>query len=99
MTHVLDKDEKYSLVDLNRAGIGLLEIVTEPVLTSLESVKAYSTSLRAILKYLKVCSGDMEKGAIRFEANISMRPAGSQELGTRVEIKNLNSFRSHGTGD
>jgi aspartyl-tRNA(Asn)/glutamyl-tRNA(Gln) amidotransferase subunit B len=94
LTHVLDKDEKYSLVDLNRAGIGLLEIVTEPVLTSLESVKAYSTSLRAILKYLKVCSGDMEKGAIRFEANISMRPADSQELGTRVEIKNLNSFRA-----
>jgi aspartyl-tRNA(Asn)/glutamyl-tRNA(Gln) amidotransferase subunit B len=94
LTHVLEKDEKYSLVDLNRAGIGLLEIVTEPVLTSLESVKAYSTSLRAILKYLKVCSGDMEKGAIRFEANISMRPADSQELGTRVEIKNLNSFRA-----
>jgi len=94
LTHVLDQGEKYSLVDLNRAGIGLLEIVTEPVLTSLESVKAYSTSLRAILKYLKVCSGDMEKGAIRFEANISMKPADSQELGTRVEIKNLNSFRA-----
>ncbi len=94
LTHVLEGKEKYSLVDLNRAGIGLLEIVTEPVLTSLEAVKAYSTSLRAILKYLKVCSGDMEKGAIRFEANISMRKADSRELGTRVEIKNLNSFRA-----
>jgi aspartyl-tRNA(Asn)/glutamyl-tRNA(Gln) amidotransferase subunit B len=94
LTHLMEQQERFSLVDLNRAGIGLLEIVTEPVLTSLESVKAYSTALRAILKYLRVCSGDMEKGAIRFEANISMRLEDSQELGTRVEVKNLNSFRA-----
>jgi aspartyl-tRNA(Asn)/glutamyl-tRNA(Gln) amidotransferase subunit B len=94
LMHCSSGKEKYSLVDLNRAGIGLLEIVTEPVLTSLEAVKAYSTGLRSILKYLKVCSGDMEKGAIRFEANISMKPETSQELGTRVEIKNLNSFKA-----
>lgn len=94
LMHCISGKEKYSLVDLNRAGIGLLEIVTEPVLTSLEAVKAYSTGLRSILKYLKVCSGDMEKGAIRFEANISMKPETSQELGTRVEIKNLNSFKA-----
>jgi len=94
LMHCASGKEKYSLVDLNRAGIGLLEIVTEPVLTSLEAVKAYSTGLRSILKYLKVCSGNMEKGAIRFEANISMRPEFSRELGTRVEIKNLNSFRA-----
>jgi aspartyl-tRNA(Asn)/glutamyl-tRNA(Gln) amidotransferase subunit B len=94
LTHCMQGQDKYSMVDLNRAGIGLLEIVTEPVLTSLEAVKAYSTGLRAILKYLKACSGDMEKGAIRFEANISMKPEYSQELGTRVEIKNLNSFRA-----
>jgi aspartyl-tRNA(Asn)/glutamyl-tRNA(Gln) amidotransferase subunit B len=94
LTHCSQEGDRYSLVDLNRAGVGLLEIVTEPVLTSLEAVKAYSTGLRAILRYLKACSGDMEKGAIRFEANISMKPANSQELGTRVEIKNLNSFRA-----
>jgi len=94
LMHCSIGSEKYSLVDLNRAGVGLLEIVTEPVLTSLEAVKAYSTGLRSILKYLQVCSGDMEKGAIRFEANISMRTENSIELGTRVEIKNLNSFRT-----
>jgi len=94
LTHVTDKKERYSLVDLNRAGVSLLEIVTKPELFSLESVKAYSIGLRAILKCIKACSGDMEKGAIRFEANISMRGCDSPELGTRVEIKNLNSFRA-----
>jgi len=83
-----------SLVDYNRSGIPLLEVVTEPDLTSLDEIKAYTTSLRSLLRYLGVTSGDMEKGAIRFEANISVRPAGSQTLGTRTEIKNLNSFRS-----
>jgi aspartyl-tRNA(Asn)/glutamyl-tRNA(Gln) amidotransferase subunit B len=83
-----------SLVDLNRAGIPLLEIVSEPDLHSMEEVKAYATTLRRLLRYIEVNSGDMEKGAIRFEANISLRPAGSTELGTRVEVKNLNSFRA-----
>lgn len=84
----------YSLVDLNRAGVPLLEIVSEPDMHTLEEVRAYAEGLRAILRCLGVNSGDMEKGVIRFEANVSVRPAGSSELGTRVEIKNLNSFRA-----
>jgi aspartyl-tRNA(Asn)/glutamyl-tRNA(Gln) amidotransferase subunit B len=83
-----------SLVDLNRAGVPLLEIVSEPDMHSVEEVKAYSAALRRLLRYLDVNSGDMEKGVIRFEANISLRPKGSTELGTRVEVKNLNSFRA-----
>lgn len=94
LTHITNKKERYSLVDLNRAGVALLEIVTEPELFSLDSVKTYSTGLRAVLKYLKASSGDMEKGAMRFEANVSMRKIDNPELGTRVEIKNLNSFRA-----
>jgi aspartyl-tRNA(Asn)/glutamyl-tRNA(Gln) amidotransferase subunit B len=86
--------ESYSLVDLNRAGMPLLEIVSEPDMHSIEEARAYAEGLRAILRYLGVNSGDMEKGVIRFEANVSVRPAGSSELGTRVEIKNLNSFRA-----
>ena len=85
---------EFSLVDFNRSGVPLLEIVSEPDLRSLDDVKSYSTSLRSLLRYLKVNSGDMEKGVIRFEANVSVRPTGSEELGTRTEIKNLNSFRS-----
>jgi len=94
LTHVTDAGKDYSLVDLNRAGVPLLEIVSEPDMHSIEDVRAYATSLRAILRELGVNSGDMEKGVIRFEANISIRPVGSTELGTRVEIKNLNSFRA-----
>jgi aspartyl-tRNA(Asn)/glutamyl-tRNA(Gln) amidotransferase subunit B len=85
--------EEHSLVDLNRAGVPLLEIVTEPDLHSAEDVKAYAVALRAILRYLGVNSGDMEKGILRFEPNISVRPSGSAELRTRTELKNLNSFR------
>jgi aspartyl-tRNA(Asn)/glutamyl-tRNA(Gln) amidotransferase subunit B len=94
LTHVHEGKEDYSLVDLNRAGVPLLEIVSEPDMHSLEDVRAYATGLRAILRAVGVNSGDMEKGVIRFEANVSIRPAGSDELGTRVEIKNLNSFRA-----
>jgi aspartyl-tRNA(Asn)/glutamyl-tRNA(Gln) amidotransferase subunit B len=83
-----------SLVDFNRAGVPLLEIVSEPDLFSAEEVKAYTTAVRRLLRYLQVNSGDMEKGVIRFEANVSIRASGSHELGTRVEIKNLNSFRA-----
>jgi aspartyl-tRNA(Asn)/glutamyl-tRNA(Gln) amidotransferase subunit B len=85
---------KYALVDYNRAGVPLLEIVSEPDMHSVESVLAYATKIRAILRYLGVNSGDMEKGVLRFEANVSVRPAGSKELRTRTEIKNLNSFRA-----
>ncbi len=95
LTHCVDpaSGKAYSLVDLNRAGVPLLEIVTEPDMHTLEEVRAYATALRAILISLGVNSGDMEKGVIRFEANISVRPQGSSVLNTRVEIKNLNSFR------
>ena len=86
--------EGYSLVDYNRSGISLLEIVSEPDLYSIEQTKLYALALRSLLRYLGVNSGDMQKGVIRFEANVSLRPQGSLELGTRTEIKNLNSFRA-----
>lgn len=84
----------YSLVDLNRAGVPLLEIVTEPDFRSVDELEAFARKLRAILIYLGVNHGDMSKGVLRFEANVSVRPVGSDELGTRTEIKNLNSIRS-----
>lgn len=95
LTHIRDANgETYSLVDLNRAGIPLLEIVSEPDLHTVEQVRAYTRGLRTLLQYLNVNSGDLEKGVLRFEANVSLRPVGSATLGTRVEIKNLNSFRT-----
>lgn len=85
----------YSLVDANRSGVPLMEIVSEPDLHSIEEIREYSLKLRQILRYLQVSTGDMEKGAMRYEANISLRRWGSSELPqTRVEIKNLNSFRT-----
>jgi len=87
-------DRPYTLVDLNRAGVPLLELVSEPDMHAVEEARAYAESLREILRYLEVNSGDMEKGVIRFEANISVRPKGTDVLNTRVEIKNLNSFRA-----
>src|SRR5690242_4215675 len=83
-----------SFIDYNRSGVPLLEIVTEPDMRSAEEVKAYATRLHAILRYLEVNSGDMEKGVIRFEANVSVREVGSDVFNTRTEIKNLNSFRA-----
>ncbi len=94
LTHVERDGKSYSLVDLNRAGVALLEIVSEPDLHSAEAAKAYGEALRDILRYLGVNSGDMEKGVIRFEANVSVRRKGDKELGTRTEVKNLNSFRA-----
>ncbi len=94
LTHVNEDGEVYSLVDLNRAGVPLLEIVTEPDLHSAEDVRAYAMGLRSVLRYVGVNSGDMQKGVMRIEPNVSVRPAGSTLLGTRVEIKNLNSFRA-----
>ncbi len=94
-TAKLFHDGEYSLIDMNRAGVPLMEIVSEPEMHSVEEVRLYSLKLRQILRYLGVSSGDMEKGAMRFEANISLRPKGSRELSpTRVEIKNLNSLRA-----
>jgi len=85
---------EYSLIDLNRAGVPLLEIVTEPDLHSAQEVAAYAETLRSLLRYLGVNSGDMQKGMLRIEPNISVRPVGTETFGTRVEIKNLNSFRA-----
>lgn len=93
-TGKLEHRDGYSLVDFNRSGVPLLEIVSEPDLHSVEQVKSYATGLRSLLRYLEVNSGDMEKGVIRFEANVSVLPANTSELGTRTEIKNLNSFRA-----
>ncbi len=94
LTHVESDGQSYSLVDLNRAGVPLLEMVSEPDLHSSKEACAYGESLRDILRYLGVNSGDMEKGVIRFEANVSVRLKGTTELGTRTEVKNLNSFRA-----
>ncbi len=84
----------FSLVDLNRAGVPLLEIVSEPDLRSAVETETCARELHAILTYLGVNSGDMAKGVIRFEANISVRERSSETLSTRTEIKNLNSFRA-----
>jgi aspartyl-tRNA(Asn)/glutamyl-tRNA(Gln) amidotransferase subunit B len=83
-----------TLVDLNRAGVPLLEIVTEPDLRSADEAYAYLVKLQRILRYLRVSTADMEKGAMRCEANVSLRPVGQAKFGTKVEVKNLNSFRS-----
>jgi len=83
-----------TMVDLNRAGIPLLEIVTEPDMRSVEEARAYMETLARILRYLGVSECKMQEGDLRFEASISVRPLGSQELGNRVEIKNLNSMKA-----
>ncbi len=83
-----------SHVDLNRAGVPLMEIVSDASIRSADEAGAYVQKIRQIVRYLGASTGDMEKGALRCEANISVRPRGSQVLGTKVEVKNLNSFRS-----
>lgn len=82
-----------SHVDLNRAGTPLLEIVTEPDMKSADEVVAYLKGLRDILMYLEVCDGNMDEGSFRCEPNLSLRPSGQKELGTKVELKNINSFK------
>lgn len=84
----------YSLVDLNRAGTPLLEIVSEPDMRSSEEARAYMEELRTVLRYIGVCDGNLEEGSMRCDANISVRPIGQKEFGTRAEIKNVNSFRA-----
>ncbi|PIQ24947.1 Asp-tRNA(Asn)/Glu-tRNA(Gln) amidotransferase GatCAB subunit B [bacterium (Candidatus Blackallbacteria) CG17_big_fil_post_rev_8_21_14_2_50_48_46] len=83
----------YSLIDFNRAGVPLLEIVSEPDIHSSNEARAYLEELRSILMAIGVCDGKMQEGSLRCDANISVRPVGSEVLGTRVEIKNINSFR------
>ena len=82
-----------SRVDLNRAGTPLLEIVTEPDMSSADEVVAYLKGLRDVLMYLDVCDGNMEEGSFRCEPNLSLRPVGQREFGTKVELKNINSFK------
>jgi len=83
-----------SLVDFNRSGVPLLEIVSEPDLRSADEAGAYLRQLRSVLRYLEICDGNMEEGSFRCDANVSIRPRGSTALGTKVEIKNMNSFRA-----
>ena len=87
-------DPRASYVDFNRSGVPLMEIVSEPDLSSPEEAKLYLQRLRTILQYLAVCDGNMEEGSFRCDANVSLRPRGAREYGTKVEIKNMNSFRN-----
>jgi aspartyl-tRNA(Asn)/glutamyl-tRNA(Gln) amidotransferase subunit B len=89
-----DIDPAFSAIDLNRAGVPLLEIVTEPVLHSSEEAFAFLTELRKMLRWTDVCDGNMEEGSMRCDANVSIRIKGVKTLGTRVEVKNLNSIRN-----
>jgi aspartyl-tRNA(Asn)/glutamyl-tRNA(Gln) amidotransferase subunit B len=86
-------DPRASYVDFNRSGVPLMEIVSQPELSSPEEAKLYLQKLRAILQYLDVCDGNMEEGSLRCDANVSLRPRGARQFGTKVEIKNMNSFR------
>ncbi|MBP6431380.1 MAG: Asp-tRNA(Asn)/Glu-tRNA(Gln) amidotransferase subunit GatB [Ferruginibacter sp.] len=89
-----DVDENYTSIDLNRAGVPLLEMVTEPCIHSSDEAFAYLTEVRKIVRWLHICDGNMEEGSMRCDANISIRLKGETKLGTRVEVKNLNSIRN-----
>jgi aspartyl-tRNA(Asn)/glutamyl-tRNA(Gln) amidotransferase subunit B len=89
-----DVDDNNTCVDYNRAGVPLIEIVTEPDLRSGDEAYAYLTELRKTLRYLEVCDGNMEEGSMRCDANVSIRKKGDIKLGTKVEVKNLNSIRN-----
>ena len=87
------EDEPYSLIDYNRCGVPLIEIVTEPDLRSPAEAAEFMRQLKGILEYADISDCRMEQGSIRCDANISIRPVGQEEYGTKVEIKNINSFR------
>ncbi|HEY5464386.1 MAG TPA: Asp-tRNA(Asn)/Glu-tRNA(Gln) amidotransferase subunit GatB [Hanamia sp.] len=89
-----DADENFSCIDLNRAGVPLLEIVSEPDLHSSDEAFAYLTEIRKMVRHLQICDGNMEEGSMRCDANISVKLKGEKKLGTKVEIKNLNSIRN-----
>jgi len=89
-----DQHDSYSYIDLNRAGVPLLEIVSEPDLRSAEEAAHYLTELRKLLRYLEICDGNMEEGSMRCDANISVRLKGATTYGNRCEVKNLNSIRN-----
>jgi len=88
------EEAESSLVDYNRCGVPLMEIVSEPDIRSPEAAAEYLRQLRAILVFLDVCDGNMEEGSFRCDANVSVRPAGSERLGVKVEVKNMNSFKN-----
>jgi aspartyl-tRNA(Asn)/glutamyl-tRNA(Gln) amidotransferase subunit B len=94
LVHRTSGGESYSLVDVNRAGVPLMEIVGEPDIRSPEEARQYLVKLRSILQYLGVSTGNMEEGSFRCDANISIRPLGSQTFMSKVEVKNMNSFRA-----
>lgn len=89
-----DQDPMHSLIDLNRAGTPLIEIVSEPELRTPAEAYAYLVRIRQIVRYLGICDGNMEEGSLRCDANVSVRPRGQQAFGTRTELKNMNSFRN-----
>jgi aspartyl-tRNA(Asn)/glutamyl-tRNA(Gln) amidotransferase subunit B len=89
-----DLEELYTSIDLNRAGTPLIEIVTEPDIFSADEAWQYVTEVRKLVQWLDICDGNMEEGSLRCDANISLRPRGSKQLGTKVEVKNLNSIRN-----
>ncbi len=89
-----DERDPKSYVDLNRTGVPLIEIVSEPDISSAEEAAAYLKKVHAILRYLDICDGNMQEGSFRCDANISLRPAGAEAFGTRTELKNMNSFRN-----
>jgi aspartyl-tRNA(Asn)/glutamyl-tRNA(Gln) amidotransferase subunit B len=88
-----EEGEDFSYIDFNRTGVPLIEIVSKPEINSPEEASEYLRTLRSILLYLGVCDGNMEEGSFRCDANISLRPKGQRELGTKVELKNMNSFK------
>ena len=88
-----DPDRPVSMVDFNRTGVPLMEIVSEPDIRQSEDAGAYLRQLRSIVRYLEICDGNLEEGSFRCDANVSIRPKGTQPLGTRTELKNLNSFK------
>lgn len=89
-----DQDPYHTLVDLNRAGTPLIEIVSEPDLRTPEEAYHYLSKIKQIVQYLGICDGNMEEGSLRCDANVSIRPRGREEFGTRTELKNMNSFRN-----
>ena len=89
-----DLDPHNTLIDLNRAGVPLLEIVSEPDIRKPEEAYAYLTEVRKLVRYLEVCDGNMEEGSMRCDANVSIMPKGASEFGQRVEVKNMNSIRN-----
>jgi aspartyl-tRNA(Asn)/glutamyl-tRNA(Gln) amidotransferase subunit B len=92
--NIHDEVEPVSYIDFNRAGVPLLEIVSEPDISSTDEAVAYLKELRQILMYLDICDGNMEEGSFRCDANISVKPEGEREFGIRTELKNMNSFRN-----